>query len=85
MMALVSVSLFFFFIFFVSGPFDTIIGAGRQKCPTSYIFSYIFQRTCRIILKFSLSNSLSILLQKIKSMKILLFLYSIDDAHIVER
>ena len=41
-----------------------------QKCPTPYNFLYIFQMTCAIILKFSVSNFLSVLVKKIINLKI---------------
>ena len=55
-----------------------------QKCPNPYNFLYIFQTTCTIILKFSVSSVLSILVKKIKNLKVLLFLNSTGHAHIAD-
>ena len=42
--------------------------------PSRYDFLYIFQTTCTIILKFSVSNYLSVSAKKRKTLKILVFL-----------
>ena len=51
---------------------------GGQTCPTPYTFLYILQAISSIVIKFSVSKFLSILVKKIKNPKILLFLNSTD-------
>ena len=65
--------------------FNPINADGWQKYPTlynRYNFLYIFQTTCTIILKFLVSNLLSISGKKIKNLKVSLFLNSTGHTHV---
>ena len=53
-----------------------------QKCPIPYDFLYIFQTTCTINLKFSVSNLLTFSVKKIKILEILDFLNSTGHTHV---
>ena len=59
--------------------FNTISADGGRKCPAIYNLLIIF--TCTIILKFPVSNFLSVSVKKIKNLKILLSINSAGHTH----